>query len=280
MTSIALFAGMVFVVGVLLAFSGAQQRPVKNKELKRRRRDLKLPPPEHVAIIGAVAFAVLFITRWPVAAAGGALATGVLLSARAKRRERAGLAETAEAIAAWAEMLRDATGTPRGIEGVLVATAPNAPELIRPHVVALSRRLPYEPLDQALTGLLRDLDHPLGDLVVTALRLSGMTGGRQIRSVLNDLVIVAREEARMHMRVNVARARPRSQMRILTVMIGVFVAGMAVLAQDFLEPYRTPGGQIVLVVIGCIWAFSMWLMSRFGAEEQPERFLAIPEPGQ
>ena len=93
----------------------------------------------------------------------------------------------------WAEMLRDATGTPRGIEGVLVATAPGAPAAIRPHVERLARRLPYDPLDDALDGLAHDLDDPVGDLVVTALRLSARSGGRQIRAVLDDLAEVARE---------------------------------------------------------------------------------------
>ena len=120
-------------------------------------------------------------------------------------------------------MLRDATGTPRGIEGVLVATAPGAPPLIRPAVARVAQRLPYDPLDVALDDLAEDLAHPVGDLVVTALRLAARSGGRQIRSVLDDLATVAREEARMHRRVEVARARPRADMRSVLAVMGGFV---------------------------------------------------------
>ena len=58
-----------------------------------------------------------------------------------------------EALALWAEMLRDAIGTSRGVEGVLVATAATAPLPIRDDVQRMARRLEREPLDSALDGL-------------------------------------------------------------------------------------------------------------------------------
>jgi Flp pilus assembly protein TadB len=271
-TLVALSAGMVVVAGTLLLASGVRKVPVSPAR-RATRRSFEPPPPGRVLLVVAVFVAVLAFTRWPVAAAGAGLGVGLLASTVARNRLRIDLAAQAEALATWAEMLRDATGTPRGIEGVLVATAPTAPETIRPHVEALAQRLPYEPLERALDGLADDLDHPLGDMVVTALRLSASTGGRQIRSVLNDLVTVAREEARMHGRVDVARARPRAQMRILLVMMAVFVGGLTLLAQGYLEPYRTLLGQVVLLFIGLCWAASLWLMGRLGQHHHVERFL-------
>lgn len=274
MSSIAAFAGMAAVAGLLLLISGGRRVPVRPKEERASERRRQPPPPERIAYIAISSIGVLIMTRWPVAAVGTAIAVGFAAAAIEKGRTRVSSGDRAEAIATWAEMLRDATGTPRGIEGVLVATASTAPDLIKPHVKALAERVAYEPLDTALDSLAKDLDHPLGDLVVTALRLSASTGGRQIRGVLNDLVIVAREEARMHTRVTVARARPRSQMRILCIMIALFVSGMVLFARGFLEPFGTVLGQTVLIVIGCCWALAVWLMAQLGRESVIERFLA------
>ncbi|HEX8804024.1 MAG TPA: hypothetical protein VF743_07515, partial [Acidimicrobiales bacterium] len=200
------------------------------------------------------------------------------LSTPRSRRRGADDAAMASALTAWCEMLRDATGTPRGIEGVLTATADRTPELIRPHVVRLSRRIAYEPLDEALDGLADDLDHALGDLIVTSLRLAARSGGRQIRAVLDDLAQAAREEARMHRRIEVARERPRSDMRSVIVVMAVFVAILILLARDYLEPYNTPMGQLILVLVALMWGGGVAAMVRMGRSQPVERFFVRSEP--
>lgn len=234
-----------------------------------------MPSPARVAAVGGVALAVLALTRWPVAALAAAIA--VAYGSSPMLRPRRTGADRAEALSVWAEMLRDATGTPRGIEGVLVATAHGSPAPIRPHALRAARRLPYEPLDPVLDDLARDLDHPVGDLVVTALRIAARSGGRQIRSVLDDLARLAREEARMHRRIEVARARPRSDMRSVIALMGLFVAFFALVAQDYLAPYRTPGGQLVLAVVIATWGAAVWAMARLGRERQVSRLLGVEE---
>src|SRR5690606_15094967 len=149
-----------------------------------------------------------------------------------------------------------------------------APALIRPHVLRMARRLAYEPLDDALDDLADDLDHPLGDLVVTSLRLAARSGGRQIRAVLDDLAAAAREEARMHRRIEVARERPRSDMRSVIVIMAVFVALLTVVARSYLEPYDTAVGQLVLLGVAATWAGGIAAMVRMGRTQPVERFLA------
>jgi Flp pilus assembly protein TadB len=275
-TSLALLSGAFVVVGLLLAVDGLRRQPVRPPQARRSPSDrfgrhLDMPSPERVALVAGTVVGVLLLTRWPVAAIAAGVAT-LVVSSPAMRQHTAD-AEKADALTVWAEMLRDATGTPRGIEGVLVATANGAPQLIRPHVVRLARRLPYEPLDEALDGLAADLRHPVGDLVVTALRLAARSGGRQIRAVLDDLATVAREEARMHRRVEVARARPRSDMRsVLIIMLG-FVLFFILVARPYLEPYGSPAGQLMLCVVFTCWAAGVWTMSRLGRTRPIERFL-------
>lgn len=275
MTSLALVSGMFVVGGLLLAASGLVRVPVPPRAAPSRRSDA--PTPGRVALIGGVALVVLLLTRWPVAAIAAGVAVGLLSGSRSALGRNTAAADMAEALTAWAEMLRDATGTPRGIEGVLVATAPGAPAPIRPAVLRVAQRLPYEPLEVVLDGLADDLDHPVGDLVVTALRLAARAGGRQIRSVLDDLATVAREEARMHRRVEVARARPQADMRSVLAIMAGFVLLFSIGARTYLAPYGTPLGQVVLAVVICVWAAAIWAMSRLGRTDEVERFLVRAE---
>ena len=270
MTSLAVICGLLVCGGLMLAASGLQMVPVKPPR-SRTRRKYEVPTPERMAIIGGSVFGILLLTRWPVAAAAAGLSAWFLTSQALKQRTDS--ADIADALTIWAEMLRDATGTPRGIEGVLVATAGGAPAIIRPHVVRLARRLPYEPLEVALDGLADDLEHPIGDLVVTALRLAARSGGRQIRAVLDDLANVAREEAQMHRRVEVARARPRADMRSVLAIMGAFIVLFIVIARDYLSPYGTVAGQLFLCVVIAMWAAGIAAMSAMGRARPVERFL-------
>ena len=272
MTPLAAAAGVAILVGLALAVSGLRASPVRprHETAKAPRRRADVPSPERIVLIAAVALVVLVITRWPVAAVG--VGFGVWYLSQPKRR--VGDAAKADALTAWTEMLRDATGTPRGIEGVLTATADASPALIRPHVMRMSRRLAYEPLDDALDDLADDLDHPLGDLVVTSLRLAARSGGRQIRAVLDDLAEAAREEARMHRRIEVARERPRSDMRSVIVVMVVFVVALMIVARDYLDEYSTVVGQFVLLAVAATWAAGIAVMVRMGRSHPVERFLA------
>jgi hypothetical protein len=272
-TGAAYLAGLAAAIGLFLCATGLQQRPVAAGSRRSRRLfRFDLPTPARAGSMVGAALVVLVITRWPVAAVAAGCVVAFVTSNTLRRRVED--AEKAEALTVWAEMLRDATGTPRGIEGVLVATADGAPLLLRPAVQRLARRLPYEPLDVALVGLADDLDHPVGDLMVTALRLSARAGGRQIRAVLDDLAAMAREEARMHRRVEVARARPKADMRSVLMIMGIFVLAFSFLGRTYLEPYGTVRGQVVLLLVLAIWAMGIWAMARLGRGRPSERFLA------
>ncbi len=271
MTALAALAGLLVVGGLWVSMTS--WRPVPRRE--RVRQPQKAAGRHQTRLIAALSGALitLVITRWVVAAIAAAAIAWVAAGERGAKKRQA-LDKRTEAIALWAEMLRDAIGTARGVEGVLVATAATAPLPIRPEVQRMARRLQREPLDAVLDDLADDLDHPLGDLVVTALRLTSTAGGRQVRDVLANLAVAAYAEAESRRRIEVARERPRSAMRYTAIVIGGFVTLLIVFSRKYLEPYDSPLGQMVLTFVVFYWAAGFWWMHRMGRVAPIERFLA------
>lgn len=271
MTAVAALAGLLIVGGLWLVASS--WRPARVASRPRVRPSSAGVHQRRLVVGVAAALVTLVITRWPVAAVAAGAAAGAVAGSSGIKARRA-LDKRTEAIALWAEMLRDAIGTARGVEGVLVATAATAPLPIRPEVQRMARRLQHESLDAVLDDLAEDLDHPIGDLVVTALRLTSTAGGRQVRDVLANLAVAAYAEADSRRRIEVARQRPRSAMRYTAIIIGGFVTLLVIFSRAYLEPYDSVLGQLVLVFVGFYWAAGFWWMHRMGRVTPVERFLA------
>lgn len=269
---LAALSGAATVGGLLLVLTSWRPVPVTPATRRTRHQvdDLFLQR-SLAACCGLVVVAV--VTRWPVAAVGGAAFGWTALGIRDRKRKVTDERRT-EAIALWSEMLRDAMSTAQGIEGVLVATSSTAPLAIRPQLERMARRLPNEPLDEVLDDLATDLDHPIGDLVVTALKLASTSGGRQIREVLNNVAASAYSAADSQRRIEVARERPRTAMKYTAIVIAAFVGLLIVFSGEYVAPYRSALGQAVLLFVAGYWGLGFWWMRRMGRADPIERFLA------
>ncbi|MEW6473136.1 MAG: hypothetical protein AB1679_12770 [Actinomycetota bacterium] len=223
--------------------------------------------------VGAAALLAV-TTRWPVAAAaGGALGwwSPDLFGGRAAR-ERA-VART-EAIAGWAESLRDTMSGARGLEAALASTAAAAPVAIRPELTVFAERLYREPLPVALTGLAEDLAHPTADLVVAALSMAATGSVRDLGELLGTLAVAAREEAAMRLRVEAARGRMRTAMKVIAACTLATAAGLVVLNPSYVLSYHSGLGQAVLALIAALWGIALWWLARMSQFVAPERFLS------
>ncbi|MGH9260898.1 MAG: type II secretion system F family protein, partial [Acidimicrobiales bacterium] len=69
-----------------------------------------------------------------------------------------------------------------------------------------------------------------------------------------------------------------ADMRSVLVIMGLFVAVFSLVAQDYLAPYRTPGGQLVLAVVIGVWSAAIWVMARMSRKQAVERFLVRADP--
>ena len=241
------------------------------------RRDWRLPPQamKRAGIAVGAGLIVGVVTRWPVAALASmaeALSWPALFGGAATNRAQVA---RIEAIAAWTEMLRDTLVAASGLEQAITHTAPLAPAPIAAEVRVLASRLTESrtALNAALREFAAALADPTGDLVVATLILSAQRQRGGLAEVLRALAASARDQAAMRLRVEAGRARTRTSVRVISITTLAMAAGLILLNRNYLGPYDSATGQLVLVVVaGCFGVALYWLaqMSRF---HRPERFL-------
>jgi Flp pilus assembly protein TadB len=241
-------AGAVVVVAGLLPTHNAQQ--VRTRRLVWSRQQLV-----RAAVALACAALVAALTRWPVGAALAGIAAYTLPAALGVDRwHKQALART-EAVATWAEMLRDNLSAAAGLEQTIISTAPLAPEAIRGEVTDLAAGLRLGTrLPVALAELRDRLDDPTGQLVARALLQASQRQSRQLAQLLSELAARARARANLRLRVAPGHARVRTNARIIVVFTLAMAAGLVIFNRPFLQPYNTLLGQLVLLLVGGVFA--------------------------
>ena len=179
-----------------------------------------------------------------------------------------------EALAIWTEQLRDTIAGARGIEQALTVTATTAPLAIRPAVQRLSAQLGFTNLQTAIRNFATEVNHPLADFVAAAMITASENQVRDMGSLLSHLADCCRDDVRMRTRIWVARARIRSAVRIIAVVIVAFVVGLVAFNPTYLAPYTTPSGMVALAVVVAMFAASLVLLQRLGQFSAPTRFIA------
>ena len=225
------------------------------------------------SITVAAALFALWFSHWTVAAiAAGAMGWWAPTWYRSRGSYEREL-ELVEAIAAWTEQVRDTLSAANGLEHALGATAPLAPAPIAGAVDRLAARFDYERLPDALRRFADDIDHPMADFVVAALVIAAEKEARDLGALLGHLAEAARDEARMRTRVWVGRARSRSAVRIIAIVVVSMVLGLLAFNRPYLSPYDSAGGQLMLGAIIAVFLASFVAMERLGRIAMPARFV-------
>jgi len=260
---VALVFGAFTGLGAVLILCGLFGRQVLHFPASARRRSRLGWLPAVVGLVGGLA--VYAATQW-LAAAG---APRYLAARREHTREIA----LVEAIASWAEMLRDTIAGAAGLEQAVAATGPIAPLPIAEPVARLARRLDFEPLPDALRRFADEVNHPTADFVVAALVIAAEKEARDLGRLLGQLAVCARDEAKMRTRIWIDRAKTRTSVAVIAVCVLIFAGGLLVFSRSYLEPYDDVVGQVVLLVIGGIFIASLAGMDRMARISVPERFV-------
>jgi Flp pilus assembly protein TadB len=215
---------------------------------------------------------VLALVVAPVAAVG----LPMLLSAppAAARIERL------EAMEEWTRSLAGVLAVGVGLEQALIATSRSVPDPIGVEVHRLVTRLRARWVtEQALRAFADDLDDATGDVVAANLILGARRRGAGLASVLDGLAESVSADVRARRQVEADRAKPRATARWVTL-ISASVLVMLAVSGTYVEPYRTPLGQVILVVLLSAYVATLVWMRRMAMGRPLPRFLdAHPDTG-
>ncbi|GAB3474237.1 type II secretion system F family protein [Amycolatopsis cihanbeyliensis] len=279
-TTAALFGllGAGLAVGVLLIVVGLRGRPARPAAPSRlgtwltAHHDRKQIGWLVVAVLAGLAVGAL--TGWVVGAILTVLAVVGLPRILGSNVDHKRHLERIEAIAGWTEMLRDTLAAAAGLEQAILATAPACPAAIREEITELAVRLERgERLAPSLRNLANQLRDPTADLVISALVLAAEHQARHLADLLGELASEAREQASMRMRVEAGRARTRTSVRVIVITTLAFAIGLVLLNRGYLTPYDSAFGQLMLLLVGTLFAGAFAWLARIVRLREPERFL-------
>jgi hypothetical protein len=221
-------------------------------------------------IVGAVAAAV---TGWPVVfviAGIGAYGVPKLFG----QTSGAVAAVKIEAIATWTEMLQGTLAASAGLSQAIITTAPLTPPAIREPAMALSARIgagmnPKE----ALLRFGDEVADPSADRVICSLILAVSSRAQRLGDLLGALAESTRDEVALRLRIETSRASIRSGVRTVLVFSVGFAVALTVLAHAYLAPFGSVPGQMVLLVVGALYASGLTLMVMLARPPAPIRLL-------
>jgi Flp pilus assembly protein TadB len=232
--------------------------------LDRPRRPGRSSPVDQLTLRLALAVVGLAVagwwTRWPAlmisCAALGWLAPS-LLGLRGKRRRQ--LARS-EAVASWAEMLRDLLVSNAGLHEAIGRSARVAPVAIRDEVKALYVRTQRGELASALDRFAEEMDDGVADTVVTALQIADQRAVSDLGGMLTAVATSTRETVAMQLRINAARARIYRTAQLIAGTVAFFIGVLVLTNRGYLAPFGSAVGQVVLALVAAVIAVAIWGM--------------------
>lgn len=267
-------AGALVVGGLLALVAGLRRTPVVPRPPRARRTPPMSMQTRRLMLVGvAGGLVALVVTGWalalvvvPVAFVGLPI---LLSSGSAPAR-----IERLEAMEEWTRSLSGVLTVGVGLEQALVATLRSTPAAISPEVTRLVARLRARWVtEDALRAFAEELDDATGDLVAANLILGARRRGAGLASVLEGLAESVAADVRARRQVEADRAKPRATARWVTL-ISVGVLVVLALSGTYVEPYRSPLGQIILISLLAAYVATLVWMKRMALGRALPRFLA------
>jgi len=178
-----------------------------------------------------------------------------------------------EAMEEWTRSLSGVLTVGIGLEQALVATLRSTPAPINAEVSRLVARLRARwDTETALRVFADELDDATGDLIAANLILGARRRGAGLASVLEGLAESVAADVRARRQVEADRAKARATARWVTL-ISASVLLVLALSGQYVEPYATAIGQVILVVLLSAYVATLiWMRSMATGKPLP-RFL-------
>ena len=274
--------GALLALGVLLivaAWTGQLDRPARSprRSLRVERFTLRL-------VLAATGVGLAYWwSGWIALMASLGLLGWMIPSFVGLRSHRRQQLARSEAIAIWAEMLRDLLVSNAGLHEAIGKSARVAPAAIRDEVRALYVRSQRGDLSSALARFADEMDDSIADTVVTALLIADQRAVSDLGEMLAAVATSTRDTVAMQLRINAARARTYRTAQLIAGIVVFFVGLMIVTNRDYMDPFGTFVGQLVLTAVAGIVAAAVWGMVVLSRPAVPARLLKVaahPPPVQ
>ena len=117
------------------------------------------------------------------------------------------------------------------------------------------------------------IDDSLGDVIALALEIAvSARASERVPGVLRQMADAAADEVKARRQIEVDRAAPRNEARVL-VLFNIAVIAVVVVFTDYTAPYADPLGQVWLAILMVALAASMWLIRKYSLGENTPRIL-------
>lgn len=260
--------GLVAVVAGLLPTPPSPPRPKKAARrfaVSRRARLMLLAGLGGGVLAWQITGWVLALVVVPVAVLG----LPALLSGSDVQSQIAKL----EAMAEWTRSLAGVLTVGIGLEQALAISLRSAPAPIEPEVRRLTSRLRARwRTEDALRAFADELNDATGDLIAMNLVLAARKRGTGLASVLEALAESVEEDVRARRQIEADRAKPRATARWVTA-ISVTVFVLLSLTSSYNTSYRSPIGQVVLVVLLSAYVATLVWLKKMAAGKPWPRLL-------
>lgn len=270
-------AGALIVAGLIGVVAGLRPSPVRERPSRptsRMRRYRAVSQRSRFLLLAgmAVGMVALLVTGWALALIAVPVAfvgLPMLLSAPAAGQR----IERLEAMEEWTRSLSGVLTVGVGLEQALVATLRSTPAPIAGEVTRLVARLRARWVtEDALRAFADELDDATGDLIAANLILGARRRGAGLASVLDGLAESVAADVRARRQVEADRAKPRATARWVTL-ISVGVLVILAVSGTYVEPYRSPLGQVVLVALLSAYVATLVWMKHMAQGRTTPRFL-------
>jgi tight adherence protein B len=279
--------GLGVGVGLLLVWSAFSLPRTPRQPVRREGRTAQLLAGAGLQQVSVSGFATLclasglmaglvvqLVSRTPPVAAAFALMTGYLpvliVSGRARRRQREFAEVWPEAVDNLASAVRAGMSLPEG----LAALAVRGPEPLREAFAAFA--LDYQVsgrFGECLDRLKDRLADPVGDRVVEGLRIAREVGGGELGRLLRNLSGYLRDDARTRSELESRQAWTINGARLAVAAPWIVLLFMS-LQSDVIRRYASPGGVVVLAIGGVACLVAYRAMMRIGRLPVERRLLS------
>ena len=167
------------------------------------------------------------------------------------------------ALERWVRLVSGSASTGKSVIDAIRATRRQAPELLVGPLTRVVARLDSRwDTRSALQGFADDLNSADADQVIAATMMAAERGGTGATTTLDALAASLQERIRAAREIRVERAKPRVVVRQVSIIIGVVLAGALILGREYLAPYRTGVGQLLLCCYTSLYLVGLIALSR------------------